>query len=283
MAASKSYIAAGVQYAQYGIYNSTGIHLGGAATLAQGAAGNGMKQLKGIKRANPGPVEPESVPVSGDDGPLGAIDFPPGEVPEWITESGIFDLDIQAALQTTSVQQLGDVQLGAIQPNNPVYPDTAWIYQSKSKKKDSGSDGFKAWSGIIVPIATAVPLGREEMAERTAAVDRYKITAQVASKQAWGVTIASGDLGTDGAPLIPFSAENPVTMHVFEGDGAISEFGPLDYTPVSVGKIVIFEGNGQLLTPTTDYTVDTATKLITRVAGAMAAGTRWQVFYEFSP
>lgn len=283
MAGSKSYIAAGTQLAYYGIYNSIGVHQGGSATLAQGAAGNGMKRLKGIQRANPGPVESESVDVDGDDGTLGAIEFPPDTVPEWIVESGVFDLDIQAALQTTAVEQVGDVQMGVLQPNNPVHPDIVWIYNSKSKKKDAGVDGLKAWSGYIVPISSTVPLGREAMEGRTAGADRYKVTAQVAGKKPWGVTIVDADLGTDGAPLLPFSSENPVTMHVFKGDGAVSEFGPLDKTPVSVGKTVIYEGNGQLLTPTVDYTVDVATKLITKVAGALDTDVLWQVFYEFSP
>ena len=282
MTAPKKYISAGTQLAFYGIYNSSGVHLGGAASLAQGAAGNGMKRLVGIKTANPGPAEPESETITGDDDVLGVIEFPPNTLPEWIVTSGAFDLDIQAAFQTTLVETLGEIQIGVIQPRDAVYPDIFWIYNAKSKSKDAGLDGAKAWSGYFIPRSSVVPLGRENFEERAAAVDRYSVVAQMADKKAWGVTIAVADLGTTAAPLLPFTSDNPLTLHVFEGDGSIAEFGPLDFTPVSVDKIYIFEGNGQLLTATVDFTVDTATKFITRTAGNLAENVKWQVLYEIA-
>ncbi len=282
MSGSRSNIAAGTQLAYYGIYDPAGRLKGSTTgTLATGAVGSGMKRLVGIKRANPGPGEPEDVPISGDDEPIGSIEFGPAETPSFIIESALFDLDIQAALQGTVVQSLQDLRLGVAQPNNPVYPDICLIIQGKAKKQDVGVKGIKAWTGVIVPIASVIPLGRAEYQERTAGVNRYQVNTQVASKQPWGVTIADGDLGTTGAPLIPFSSDNPIAMHTFIGDGAVAVYGPLDNTPVSVGKIIIHEGNGQLIDPTTDFTLATAT--ITRVGGNLTDGTYWQVVYEFNP
>jgi hypothetical protein len=261
MSGSRSNIAAGTQLAFYGIYDSSGVLKGSTTgTLAQGAAGSGMRQLVGIKRANPGPAEPEDVDITGDDTVLGSIEFGPIETPSFIIESAVFDLDIQAALQGTSVESLGDLRLGVAQPDNAVYPDICLIVQGKAKKFDAGVKGIKAWVGYIIPVCTVIPLDREEYSERTAGVNRYQVNTQVANQKPWGVTIADGDLGTTGAPL---------------------DYGPVDKTPVSVGKIIIHEGNGQLLTATTDYTLATAT--ITRVAGALGAATNWQVVYEFNP
>jgi len=281
MSGSRSNIAAGTQLAYYGIYDTAGRLKGSTTgTLAQGDAGSGMKQLKGIKRANPGPGEPEDVPISGDDGPIGSIEFGPGETPSFIIENAVFDLDIQADMQGTLVQSLQDLRLGVAQPDNPVYPDICLIIQGKAKKQDVGVKGIKAWVGDIIPVASVIPLGREEFSERTAAVNRYQVNTQVASKQPWGVTIADGDLGTTGAPIIPFTSDNPITMQTFIGDGVVDAF-ILEKTPVSVGKIIVHQGNGQLLGVTTEFTLSGNT--ITLVAGALAAGTYLQVVYEFNP
>ena len=281
MSGSRSNIAAGTQLAFYGIYDSAGRLKGSTTgTLAQGGVGSGMKRLVGIKRANPGPTEPEDVQITGDDSPIGSIEFGPAETPSFIIENAVFDLDIQAAMQGTVVQSLQDLRLGVAQPENPVYPDICLIIQGKAKKQDAGVKGIKAWVGVIVPVASVIPVGREEFSERTPGVNRYQVNTQVASKQPWGVTIADGDLGTTGAPLIPFTSDNPITMHTFIGDGAETDF-VVDLTPVEVGKIIIHEGNGQQLGVTTEFTL--ATKTISRVAGALAAATYWQTIYEFNP
>ncbi len=283
MSGSRSNIAAGTQLAYYGIYDTAGRLKGSTTgTLAQGAIGSSMKRLVGIKRANPGPTEPEDVQISGDDGPIGSIAFGPGETPSFIIENAVFDLDIQADLQGTTVEELQDLRLGVAQPENPVYPDICLIIQGKAKKQDAGVKGIKAWVGVIVPVASVIPLGREEFSERTAGVNRYQVNTQVASKKPWGVTIADGDLGTTGAPLLPFTSDNPIAMHSFLGDGAVAIYGPLLNTPVAVGKIIIHEGNGQLIDPTTDFTVDLVTKLLTRTGGNLDAATPWQVLYEFA-
>lgn len=281
MSGSRSNIGAGVQLAFYGIYDTAGRLKGSTTgTLATGVVGSGMKQLVGIKRANPGPGEPEEVQITGDDGPIGSIEFGPGETPSFIIESALFDLDIQADMQSTLVQSLQDLRLGVAQPENPVYPDICLIIQSKAKKQDAGVKGIKAWTGVIIPVASVIPLGREEYSERTAGVNRYQVNTQVASKQPWGVTIADGDLGTTGAPLIPFTSDNPITMQTFIGDGSTDTF-TLEKTPVEVGKIIVHQGNGQQLGVTTEFTL--SGNDITLVAGSLADGTYLQVVYEFNP
>ena len=282
MSGSRSNIAAGTQQGYFGLWNNSGLFSGSVLSLPQGAAGSSMTKLTGLKRANPGVAEPEALDIQGDDTVLGSIEFGPNETPSFIIETAVFNLDNQALLQGTLVEVLDDILLGAGQPENAVYPDTCIILQGKSKKFDSGVKGIKAWSGDIIPVASLIPLLREAYEERTAGVDRFKATAQVASKKPWQVTIADADLGTTGLTRLPFTSDNPICMHVFEGDDAVTEFGPLLNTPVSQAKVIIHEGNGQKLTAGVDFTVDTATKLITRVAGALAAGTRWYVLYEFA-
>lgn len=269
-------IAAGNQMAFWGRVDSLGRFVGPSGSSSNGAS-EGARNVLGIKTANPGPIEPDTVNVTGDDTSLGSFLFPPNELPSWIMEVAAFDLDTQAKLQSTLVENIGDIKIGTLQPSSPDYPDICLIYQSNAKSKDAGSDGVKKWHGYIIPLATAVPLGRAEFAERAAASDRFKVTAQVASKKPWGVTILDAVLGTSGAPILPFHSDNPITMHYMIGNAALATV-TLDYTPVSVSKIIIHQGNGQLLTATADYTV--SGKVITLVAGALAAGTYLEILYE---
>lgn len=267
MSGPNRHISAGVQNSWWSRININGYMIGPSGSTSNGAT-EGMRQILGIKTANPGPVEPEAVNVTGDDSVLGAIDFGPNEVPQFIMEVGAFDLDTQAKLQSTLVEVLGDIRLGVLQPNNPEYVDIMLIIQAKTKSKDVGSDGIKTWSGYLIPVASAVPLGRAEFNERTPGTDRFKVTVQVASKKPWGVSILDAVAGTTGAPILPFTSDNPIVMSYLIGNGSANTI-VLDRTPVSLAKIIIHKGNGQLLTPTVDYTLsgNTVTLLATPTAG----------------
>lgn len=272
------YIAAGTQLAFWGQLDTYGFFNGQSGSVATGATGEAMGRLLGIKSANPGPVEPSIVNITGDDTVLGAIDFGPNEVPSWIMEMGAFDLANQARFQTTSVETLpSGVKIGVLQPNDPLYPDICIIYQGKTKYKDAGQDGVKAWSGYIVPLCSIVPLGRAAFSEREAAADRYKVTAQVASRKPWGVTISEALLGTSGTPLLPFTSDNPIVMERWTGNNVLTTFN-LTYTPISAAKTVVWSETAQ----STPSSVDTALKTMT-LGSAPANNARVIALYEFAP
>ncbi len=278
--APKVTIQAGTQLAFAGQVDAFGFFAGRTGSVASGSNGEPMIRLLGIKTANPGPVEPESVNITADDTTLGAIDFGPNEVPTWIMELAAHNLDHQALMQGTLVETLGGINLGVLQPNDPVYPDLCIIYQGKAKSKESGSDGVKAWAGYIIPLCSAVPLGRAEFAERAASVDRYKVTAQVASRKPWGVTILEANLGTSGAPILPFTSDNPIVMERFTGNGVATTFN-LTNTPISAAKTIIHV-NTALQTPGANYTVDATAKTIT-FSVAPADLSKVEVLMEFRP
>lgn len=273
-------IQAGTQLAFWGQVDAFGFFAGTSGSVAAGATGEAMGRLLGIKKADPGPVEPENVNVTGDDTSLGAIDFGPNEVPTWIMELGASDLATEALMQGTLVETLGGLKIGVLQPNNPVYPDVCLIYQGKAKSKDAGSDGVKAWVGYIVPIASSIPLGRQSFEERAAAVSRFKVTAQVASRKPWGVTITDAVLGTNGSPILPFTSDNPIVMERFTGNGIATSF-TLTNTPISDAKTIVHVDT-RLLTPTVDYTVNVATKQLS-IPGVPTNLSKIEVLMEFAP
>lgn len=279
--APNRYISAGTQYAFFGFVDTAGNLLGSSVTAPANGSGSNMIRLLGIQQANPGPVEGEDVNIEGDDGSLGKIEFGPGETPSFVITLGAFDLETDAKLQSTLVETIGDIKLGVLQPNDPTYPDGCLIIQAKSKSKDGATGGAKSWSGYIIPLASVQPLGREEYSGRTAGANRLRVTTQVASKKNWGVTITEIVNGTNGAPLLPFTSDNPIAMARYTGTGAGSQTFTLDPLPVSLAKTIIVS-NTAVLTPTTDYTVNTTTGLITFVTNP-PAGSKTIILYEVQP
>lgn len=275
-------IQAGTQLGGWGILNEYSTFVGSSGNVAAGATGEQMKQFLGIKTASPAPVEGEDVNSTGDDTTLGAISFPANETPAWITEVAAYDFDTDASFQGTSVETLGDIQFSPLQPNNMDQPDIFVFYQGKAKSKYVGRNGIKQWVGILAPLVTATPLGRAEWTERTAGVDRYSMVAQTASKKPWGVTIRDEELGTDGSPLIRFTADYPVWMQVWKGDGVTTAFNFVR-TPVSLAKTVIHVVTGPSSSkkaPTTDYTL--TGKQLTMI-GAPANNALVVALFEFRP
>lgn len=274
--ATTTVISAGTQLAFFSQVDSTGkmTSWNGSRSTSNGVAA-GMRQFYGIKQANPAIVEPEFVPVTGDDGAIGKIDFPPGDTPEWIMEVAISDLETVAQLQGTIVQTIGQAYFGAFQPTDPVYPDICVVYNSKAKNYGVGT---KAWQGVIFPVCSAVPLDRDAYNERTAATYRYKMLAQAVTKTPWGVTINSANNGTDSPVGLNFQSDNPIIIQAYIGNGSTTEFFT-QKTPVSVAKTIVWTGNGAVATVNS---VNTTTKSFT-LSGAPANNTDVLVMMEFTP
>ena len=221
---SKKHISAGTTQAYFGFIDSLGFLIGETTTAPSSGSLQAMLRLLGIQTAAAGLPESEDVNIPGDDETLGTITFAPDETPAFVANFGANDLDFNARVQVTSVETLGGIDLGVLQPNDPGSPNGTVIIQGKAVDKDAGTAGQSMWSGQIFPLVTAAPLGRESFEGRSAGVYRIKITAQKASKKPWGVTIADGDLGTDGASIIEFGADHPLLMDRITGNNSTDSF-----------------------------------------------------------
>jgi hypothetical protein len=281
MAAFNQFIAAGVDLGFYGVLDSTGYLNGNSLTApaAGDAAGAPMLRVRGVIGADTTVPEPEVVNVPGDNGSQGNFLFGSDESPAFTIEKSVFDQTFNALAQGTKTLAVGDITLGVLQPNSPNWPDICFILQSDAKRKGGTSDGVRGWAGYIIPVTSVQPLGRDNFATRAAASDRLRVAANPASLLPTGGPINETAFGTDGGPIIDFTADNPVTMHRFTGDGTETVF-QLAYTPVSAAKTHVYV-NGTKLAPTTDYTVSTTTREITLTA-APANSTKIVVLYEFT-
>lgn len=272
-------IQAGTQAAWFGRLDSEARFTDISGSMSHSTQLVGMQRILGIQSANPAPADTADVPVPGDDGILGQFTFEPDTLTAFDVLAGVFDLTQQAALQGTLVESFGEGYIGVMQPTAPDFIDICVIIQGRSKSQDSATRGLKAWSGILVPLAQGIPRGRESWQGRTAGADRLKVSPQVAAKKPWGVTITNTINGTDSAPLMPFTFDNPITLVGGIGNGVVTTFTlPEGVTPISAAKSPFLVGT----TPITPASVNTANRTVT-FSVAPGNGVKFTGVIEYQP
>lgn len=241
-----------------GLYNYL---LGSSATAPAAGTISPMKQITGIQAAPTGIPEGEVIPVPGDDGVLGSIGFDSDAPTEFIITTGLFDLDLQALIQGTKVEAVGDINFGVVRPTAAEALNATIIVQSKAFKYDVGLRGQKAWHGYIYPAVNLRFLGRETFEGRTAAVNRFQVTANQGTHKFWGDTFTDQVNGSDSMTAQEFISDNPLVAERITGDGSVVTFNLLN-TPITAAKTNVWI-NGVKQVATTDYTVSAANKTIT--------------------
>lgn len=261
----EQFIAAGVDLAFYGVIDDAGYLNGGslAAPAAGNPDGSPMLRLRGVINTDPTVPEPEIVNIPGDNGTQGSFIFGSDASPAFTLEKSVFDLALQALAQGTLVFEDGTVKMGVLQPEAPNHPDLCWVLQSPSKKKDVGQNGLKAWTGYIIPLTQAFPLGRGAFNTRAGASDRMRIAVSPAAQNFDGMQLDETNFGTASAPIIHFTSDYPIYFHRFTGNGVEDTF-MLAHKPASANEVRV-RVNGTLLMLTTHYTVNLTTKEITFV------------------
>jgi hypothetical protein len=280
MATFNEHLAAGTAYAFGWFIDSNGFPTGGTSSApSQGAAGSAAFRIRGIKSASPTIPDPERVPVTGDDTLLAEFQFASIATRGFNIEYSIESLTLLSRLLNTTIQTWGEARVALLDIPNPPDYNMGFILQGKAKKQDTGVAGQAAWSGIIMPLSTATPLGRSTFEERGAAVFRYSISPQIAGYDPFGITFGSAVYGQGGAlggRYMPFDSEYPVTLHTWRGTGALSTF-TLDYQPVSAAKTPGYSNRVALSTSSVSTTAPYSVTYGSTPAGAAAVVS----VYEF--
>jgi hypothetical protein len=267
-------ISAGVQQTKFLFFDTNGDPSGNSPTpLADGEI-KGAYELVGIQEFPTGLPEAEAVNVPGDDSSLGSLLFAADAPREMLANFGQMDLDLEARLQNTLVESLGDARLGLIDTANTILASGALIVQARSVKRGAGVQGQASWSGLIYPNVQVQPLQRETFAGRTAGVIRYKIVAQQAFYKPWGTTISDEANGDTAAYAMPFTSPYPLTMDAFRGNGVKVNW-VLAKTPVNVANTNAFSDRVAL-------TVNSVTPSTRTMVISAALGSRpGVVIYEY--
>lgn len=261
-----------------GFLDSNGFLAGSSPTApSQGAAGSAMVRLYGIKEAPVAVPEQDVVQVTGDDDLIAEFDFTNIGTRSFVAEFAVEDLNMVAQLQGTLVETVGEIKMTGLDVIAPAELNVCLILQSRAKKIDAGVRGQKGWAGVIIPVATAKPLGRNGFSERTPGVYRLQITPQTASNHPWGISILDANAGTSGQRFTVFTAENPITMHAHSGNGALSTF-TLDYAPVSAAKTKVYSAR----VAQTTSSVSTSAPYSVTITGTPIGAAQMITVYEYS-
>lgn len=268
--------ASGVKHMFGWFIDDNGFPTGASPTPpSQGATGSGAFNLRGIKTAAPASPEPETTQSTGDDGLIAEFDYESIATRGFIAELAVVDMGINSTILNTTVRTVGELKMALEDIPNPIERNMGFIIQGRAKKQDLGVTGQKGWEGVILPLCTAMPLGRASYDERGAAIYRMKITPQLAGFDPMGLTISSAQDGSDGGRRYRFTSEYPIHLHTWRGSGAIATFNT-QHRVISAAKTPVY-GNRVLLTTSS---VTPATPSVT-LSGNPASGAVLASLYEF--
>lgn len=267
-------LQAGVQQGWLSFMDPYNFALGSNITDIAAGQIRGSYPFVGIQQMPTGIPEGDVVPVPGDDTTLGNFLFASDAPREFLMNFGQFDVTLDALLQGTLVEQLGNWNIGLADPSNPVYPTVTLIVNTRAIKRDVSVSGQGAWNVFIYPVVQIQPLNRETLQGRTAGVNRYKGTAQAAFNHPWGVTIAEAVNGDTSSFVFTTTSNYPLTLDALRGNGVVTDW-VLNKTPVSAAETKAFaERVAQTVTTVTPSTktVNIGTPIANNARGAIVYG-----------
>lgn len=272
----------GVRNCFIGFYGDDDKLTGGTLTAPSNGAPNGnpFDHILGVQSASPATPDPDTVQVPGDDELIAEWELPSLSTRRFNIDIAAFDLDQVAQIQNTNVVTFGDGKLGVEDIANLPEVNACIILQGRTKKQDIGVKGRKAYSGVIIPVATVQWLGRVAFNSREGAAYRLSVTPQLADRTPWGVTI-SNLFGASAVRRIPITFDNPIHMQVYRGDGSETDW-VTQHTPISVAKTkFITQAPGFGAVDAALSSVTPATHVVA-TSSSPAVGAVGVAFYEFS-
>jgi len=282
MANAARAIQAGFRRCIVHLLDTSGYAMGITGSLANGSDA-GSYQMMGVKTGDMQLPEPDKTDITGDDRFLGAFVWPLSASPSGSIEAAVYDQDLFTALEGTTKRALGGAELHVLGGQEASPKDVCMVFQSEAKSQTTGFAGLSKKFGIIVPKAAVSVLGPSTFNERGEINARLAVTIQSADKYPWGEALSVANEGVTNGVMIPFTSDYWVDIHAFVGDGSTTTV-TLDHTPAGDGtgtpaRVLVWK-NGTALTVTSDFTVNTSTKVVTFVT-APAAGDKVIIWYEW--
>jgi len=265
MANVTKFISAGLDRIEYMAVDSAG-YLASAtgATLANGS-NSAMGRLIGAKAVPYTVPEAERVPATGDDAVLGTFQFASGDPSAFVLELGANDMDFTALAQGTLVEAVSNWSWGLVRPGTLTFTDICLNLVSQAKSQASGSLGAALYKSMVLPKCNLTYLG---------------MSGIQADRTPWGALMAEGTQGDTKADAWEVTTDNRLSFHTFRGNGAATTV-TLNNTPAAAAAtaVKVFY-DGVIQAYTTNYTVNTGTRVVTFVT-APGAGVRVTIVYEY--
>jgi len=271
---SSKWVANGITHLFWGALNS-GVPYGVTGALSAGS-GAGMALLRSAQNIQIAEPDAARTYVLGDNGVTTSFLQRVQELPGGSLVRGVFDQDFYNYARGSSTTTLEDWDFSSFLTACDNFQDICFIINSPAQAMETANFGESGYQVILVfsSLVQAKILNQLQSAQ----VQTYNdvLTLKPAGKTLWNTSLSSPIGGYAG--LSPY----PVTQHVFIGN-ASADTVTLDYTPAAAdgSKVLVWIG-GTLKAYTTDYTVNTTTKVLT-FASAPANNAICTILYQFLP
>lgn len=270
--------AVGIQTTFYGIRDSAGYLMGTTGTLANGAD-SGMGRLD-LSEFNIPTAAATRVPVTANNGVLSSFLIPAQDVAEGQIVAKTMDPTFAATVESMSLYTTDGYDWAIAGAPCPSLKSVTFVQNSPAMNRTSGSLNSPGYVVRIVPNCN-VTQRMEAVQTASEQTFPFDVTVNLFDRTPWGVALTTGNYGTtSGTHFRPFWSPAPVTMHSFVGDNSDTAF-TLNETPYAAsGAACLVYVDGVKKTYTSDYTVNTSTKVLT-FGAAPAAGAKVLVVYQF--
>jgi hypothetical protein len=263
--------------------NTNGVMVGSDTIEPVAGAGIGTAgiRVEGAQTVPIGLPDSEVITVMGDDEPTIQEDFGESTLPSGILQLAARNLYLEAMLQGTEVEEIGNVKVGVLAPQTRQLADIAMLLGRRSKTWSVGDRGVKKRGLLFLPSVTLTPKGNADWTQRAHGPYQYSIATSKGNILAWGATFTQDGQGTDAAALVPVESNFQYIVNFFKGDGVQLTF-TLTHIPVITDTTIVTERIGAAA-PTViaggDYAITATPNLITFGGGnAPAAGAIVTVF-----
>lgn len=259
MTSDLQWVMAGLDRVEGFVLDSSGNISGTSSTAPTTAAGSNGFRIIGAKDGGPSVPDPVLTPITGDDNFIANFIFPSAAARTFMLQAAVQDLNVAQYMGSGNAYAIGNSEVGFVDANPFTPTNVALLFNSQLKSQTPGNVGQGIWGGIIVPRAQAIPLGRQTFQEHVAGIMRYAFIFSMADRFPWGETFNSITHGVNYSSFMPWSSNNRKAWFRATGNGAITTFGPLQYTPASTSLsdvVVYINGYRQ----TTGITVDIPSK-----------------------
>jgi hypothetical protein len=280
----KAAIVAGFDLGYLWRADNDGYAMGLTGELANGEDA-GLYEILAVQTAALEIPDPERTNILGNNHFQAAFIWPLGESPAGNVQCAAYDMDLAVNLDGTKVFEIGDIAHHVLGASSGQIQDVGLLLSASAVAKTAGYKGRFLRFGYLCPAVQAVFKGIGQFNQRGEAPVSMALVVNESDRFPWGQDMSLDTHGTVGGLMVPWFAWHYTMLHTFVGDGTTSTV-TLAKTPAgdhtaSPAKVTVYN-EGTPLTPTTDWTLVPATRVLTFQAGAIpGAGERCEIYYQW--
>jgi hypothetical protein len=272
--------ANGVQFGYWYVRNGA-YPYGTTGTIAQASSAGGgrITAIKAIEVSEPAV---ERLFPTGNNGALGvSFTLQPNELPTGSMTMGGLDQTFITKSNGLVLDTWAGWDILGFGPQCYSFSQMMFVLNSPAKSLETATLNESGWLVTVLLNVENFATTMATMTERAVQEWANALTFSKSSTLPWGTAFTTADNNSTAFVGIQMSSDYPVTAHTYVADGVATTF-TLDLTPVAASAnavMVVKNGGATPMAYTTDYTVNTTTKVVTLVA-AGTAGDKYVVFYK---